>query len=154
MIKRIDQWHANRYGMPHRQDNENHGGEHKRIGFSPRGSRRGGWYRPPSGHLFCSLSIAGSLLHGHPCFCTDLRCGSSGRASAENSILPPPRRPPKQELSGRHWRFEQLYYSKIPMSCKEKEEKSLPTLSLNPMPCHAEICGSACSASSCARWVW
>ena len=54
----------------------------------------------PAGELFCSLSMAGSLLHGRPCFCTGLRCGSSGRASAEFSILPPPRHPPAGKKGG------------------------------------------------------
>ena len=54
----------------------------------------------PAEELFCSLSMAGSLLHGRPCFCTGLRCGSSGRASAEFSILPPPRHPPAGKKGG------------------------------------------------------
>lgn len=54
----------------------------------------------PAGELFCSLSMTGSLLHGRPCFCTGLRCGSSGRASAEFSILPPPRHPPAGKKGG------------------------------------------------------
>lgn len=43
-------------------------GENASRGFSPRGSRRVSYNSLRTGHLFCSLSMAGSLLHSCLCF--------------------------------------------------------------------------------------
>lgn len=168
-------WHGRPVHRLHRRDNENRRGKRGLLSMRPQG------HTTPAGELFCSLSMAGSLLHGRPCFCTGLRCGSSGRASAEFSILPPPRHPPAGK-KGRYWRFVHLYYTKMRPPCKEKRGKNRcppsilcsrppgytrPPFSsgctkgrpIGEMPCggipHAGMCGvAACSASACARWVW
>lgn len=87
-------WHGRPVHRLHRRDNENRRGKRRLLSMRPQG------HTAPAGELFCSLSMAGSLLHGRPCFCTGLRCGSSGRASAEFSILPPPRHPPAGKKGG------------------------------------------------------
>lgn len=87
-------WHGRPVHRLHRRDNENRRGKRGLLSMRPQG------HTTPAGELFCSLSMAGSLLHGRPCFCTGLRCGSSGRASAEFSILPPPRHPPAGKKGG------------------------------------------------------
>lgn len=87
-------WHGRPVHRLHRRDNENRRGKRGLLSMRPQG------HATPAGELFCSLSMAGSLLHGRPCFCTGLRCGSSGRASAEFSILPPPRHPPAGKKGG------------------------------------------------------
>ena len=87
-------WHGRPVHRLHRRDNENRKGKRGLLSMRPQG------HTTPAGELFCSLSMAGSLLHGRPCFCTGLRCGSSGRASAEFSILPPPRHPPAGKKGG------------------------------------------------------
>ena len=87
-------WHGRPVHRLHRRDNENRRGKRGLLSMRPQG------HTAPAGELFCSLSMAGSLLHGRPCFCTGLRCGSSGRASAEFSILPPPRHPPAGKKGG------------------------------------------------------
>lgn len=87
-------WHGRPVHRLHRRDNENRRGKRGLLSMRPQG------HTTPAGELFCSLSMTGSLLHGRPCFCTGLRCGSSGRASAEFSILPPPRHPPAGKKGG------------------------------------------------------
>ena len=87
-------WHGRPVHRLHRRDNENRRGKRGLLSMRPQG------HTTPAEELFCSLSMAGSLLHGRPCFCTGLRCGSSGRASAEFSILPPPRHPPAGKKGG------------------------------------------------------
>lgn len=87
-------WHGRPVHRLHRRDNENRKGKRGLLSMRPQG------HTAPAGELFCSLSMTGSLLHGRPCFCTGLRCGSSGRASAEFSILPPPRHPPAGKKGG------------------------------------------------------
>lgn len=87
-------WHGRPVHRLHRRDNENRRGKRGLLSMRPQG------HTTPAGELFCSLSMAGFLLHGRPCFCTGLRCGSSGRASAEFSILPPPRHPPAGKKGG------------------------------------------------------
>lgn len=87
-------WHGRPVHRLHRRDNENRRGKRGLLSMRPQG------HTAPAGELFCSLSMTGSLLHGRPCFCTGLRCGSSGRASAEFSILPPPRHPPAGKKGG------------------------------------------------------
>ena len=110
-------WHGRPVHRLHRRDNENRRGKRGLLSMRPQG------HTTPAEELFCSLSMAGSLLHGRPCFCTGLRCGSSGRASAEFSILPPPRHPPAGK-KGRYWRFVHLYYTKMRPPCKEKRGKN------------------------------
>ena len=85
-------WHGRPVHRLHRRDNENRRGKRGLLSMRPQG------HTTPAGELFCSLSMASSLLHGRPCFCTGLRCG--GRASAEFSILPPPRHPPAGKKGG------------------------------------------------------
>lgn len=87
-------WHGRPVHRLHRRDNENRRGKRGLLSMRPQG------HTAPAEELFCSLSMTGSLLHGRPCFCTGLRCGSSGRASAEFSILPPPRHPPAGKKGG------------------------------------------------------
>lgn len=168
-------WHGRPVHRLHRRDNENRRGKRGLLSMRPQG------HTTPAGELFCSLSMTDSLLHGRPCFCTGLRCGSSGRASAEFSILPPPRHPPAGKKGGTG-ALSTCIIPKCAPLVKKKEGRTAvlppsyaparrdiqgPRFSsgctkgrtIGEMPCggipHAGMCGvAACSASACARWVW
>lgn len=168
-------WHGRPVHRLHRRDNENRRGKRGLLSMRPQG------HTAPAGELFCSLSMAGSLLHGRPCFCTGLRCGSSGRASAEFSILPPPRHPPAGKKGGTGALFTCIIPKCAPLVKKKEGRTAVLPPSYAParrdiqgprfspatpkvglsgkIPCggipHAGMCGvAACSASACARWVW
>lgn len=127
-------WHGRPVHRLHRRDNENRRGKRGLLSMRPQG------HTTPAGELFCSLSMAGSLLHGRPCFCTGLRCGSSGRASAEFSILPPPRHPPAGKKGGTG-ALSTCIIPKCAPLVKKKEERacrSFPPILCSLMPEYAE----------------